>query len=112
MNLHIGGEWYLESDALNLILKQTYESKQKNSLGKMVTTERGYYRSLEQVLNAVLDKGISQSDAESLTDLKNDVADIRTVIEGFCVDRELGFSELRRENELLRQEIKRLTSKE
>ena len=89
MNLHLGGEWYLESDSMNLILKQKYISKQKGkSFGKEVIAERGYYRTIEQVLNAVLDKGIMQSDAENLESLKNDVAEIRAFLKAYCNEKE------------------------
>lgn len=109
MDLHIGGNWWLSSDPLNLILVEKYISQKKGkSFGKEQTAERGYYRTIELVLNAVLDKEIMRSDAESLTDLKNDVANARKLIEAFCNERELGFNDLRRENEELRLEIKRL----
>ena len=112
MNVHIGGEWYLGSDPLNYILRQEYESKQKNSLGKLVVTEKGYFKMIEHILNAVLDKGLKQSEAETVLDFKNDIEEIRKMIHEYCVDKELGFKELCEENERLRQEIKRLTSKE
>lgn len=111
MNLHIGGNWYLKSDPLNLTLIEKKISTQKNSIGKPVETEKGNYSTLEQVLNSVLGKGIMKSDAVTLSELNKDVQLIGSLIGAFCTKNEKKFKELWKENEALKLEVKYLKNK-
>lgn len=111
MNLHIGGNWHLKSDPLNLTLVEKKISTQKNSLGKQVETERGNYSTLEQVLHSVLGKGIMKSDAVTLAELNKDVEQLGRLIGAFCSKNEKKFKELWKENEALKLEVKYLTNK-
>jgi len=108
MNVKIGNGWSIESDPLNYILKQRYESKQKRTLGKIIVSEKGFYNRIEHILNAVLDKELKKSEAESLESLIDSVLETREMIHKFCSEKELGFKDLWLENQRLLEENKKL----
>lgn len=79
MEIMVGQNYKITSDALNIILNKKYLKKDKQG---NVTTEGGfkqigYYTTLDGAFNALIEKEIKRSDAISLDELKKHVESIK-----------------------------------
>ncbi|MDH2364010.1 hypothetical protein [Priestia megaterium] len=79
MEIMVGQNYKITSDALNIILNKKYLKKDKKG---NVTTEVGfkqigYYTTLDGAFNALIEKEIKRSDAISLDELKKHVESIK-----------------------------------
>lgn len=71
MEIAIGKDYVITSDAYNVILNKRYDKKDKagNDLGEEALKQIGYYPNLIKACTALLNKEIKQSDAKSVDEL-------------------------------------------
>lgn len=86
MKIHIEGKTYLESDEYQYVLKtytgnfQTYNKDKENEYERETFKVEGYYGTINQALNAVLNMKIKESTARNIGELLRDVDRIREYI--------------------------------
>ena len=89
MKINIGGRYLITSDSMNVVLNQRYEKKKDG----IETCEHGYkqigfYSTLEQACNALMDREIKLSDAENLSELVKVIYDTKALIKDYIKERE------------------------
>lgn len=81
MNIKIGNSYLVTSDSMNVVLNQIYEKKKEGEpSGEFDYKPIGYYSSLSQACNALLERKIRISDAENLSELVKEIHDTKVLI--------------------------------
>lgn len=78
MKIHIEDNLYLESDARQYMLKR-YSGKLDKE-GNETYSVVGYYPDVNLAINSLIEMKIKESNATTLKELKEDVADIKTYV--------------------------------
>jgi len=79
MEIMVGQNYKITSDALNIILNKKYFKKDKegNITEEEAFKQIGYYNTLNVALNALIEKEIKGSDAISLDELQKHVEGVK-----------------------------------
>ena len=86
MKVHIEGKTYLESDEYQYVLKtytgnfQTYNKGKENEYERETFKVEGYYGTIKQALNAVINMKIKESTATSIGELLKEIEHIRDYV--------------------------------
>ncbi|MGG0554862.1 hypothetical protein ABEY55_20015 [Priestia aryabhattai] len=82
MEIMVGQNYKITSDALNIILNKKYFKKDKegNLTEEEAFKQIGYYNTLDGAFNALIEKEIKGSDAISLDELKKHVVSVKEYI--------------------------------
>lgn len=73
---------------MNVVLNQRYEKKKEGiETGEFEHKPIGYYSSLEQACNALMDREIKLSDAENLSELVKVIYDTKALIKEYIKER-------------------------
>lgn len=71
MNIKIGEEYIITSDAYNVIINERYEKKTKEGESKVYDFKPvGFYPSLEKACNALLDRYLLLSNSKDIASIK------------------------------------------
>ena len=85
--IHIGENWYIGGDSMNITLYQKKTVKKKgDNEGNEYFEESGYYNTFENLLHALTRKKIrlSISSANSLEEVSTAIQETHSMIKEFC----------------------------
>ena len=81
MNIKIGDDYLITSDSLNVVVNQRYEKKQDGAgTGEFNYKQLGFFGTLTQACNFILEREIKVSDAENLAELVETIFNIKNQI--------------------------------
>lgn len=83
MKVKLDGNVYLESDDQQFLLKEYTGKTYTNKKGEEIEAYRnlGYYGTIQQAIKGIVKKKLLESDATTLQELRNDVSNLKEMIE-------------------------------
>jgi len=77
------GEYKLLTDSEQFIVARPRKNKTGKNKGEIIDTDKTYHPNVESALNNLLQRKLIKSDAETLSELKNDLNAFKTELREF-----------------------------
>lgn len=86
MKIELGDKYLLETDSMNVMIKEKYTAEIKNGEGKVIGTEPrikvvGYYSTPKQALKKLLDYDIMTSDLDGISSILDRIDQYQNLVE-------------------------------